>query len=314
MKYNLVCGIIKKIAGFGIWEVFRMNIGIIGAGKLGSALAIALSKSDFNISGVFSKSSESCQLLCEKLGMVMENSFDKVILNSEIIFLSIPDNYIDSMATEIAAYFKPESIKGKVFFHLSGALTSEALKPLENMGSFTGSFHPIQTFADRDNGWQKLYNCFFGFEGCGKAGEYAKTIVDKLNGRLILIKKEQKTLYHAAACMISNYSVTLFYVMRQMLIKTGMDEEEAVKAFMPLLKNTVDNIERLGDINALTGPVSRGDYKVVGQHLESLSNEMPEYEDIYRLLGRETVKIALQKGTINEDGTLELNKVLGDKE
>lgn len=306
--------LLKKIAGFGIWEVFGMNIGIIGAGKLGSALAIALSKSDFHISGVFSKSRESCQSLCEKIGMVMENSFDKVVLNSEIIFLSVPDNYIDSVAQKIAAYFKPELIKGKVFFHLSGALTSEVLKPLENMGAFTGSFHPIQTFADRDNGWQKLYNCFFGFEGCGKAGEYAKTIVDRLNGRLILIRKEQKTLYHAAACMISNYSVTLFYIMRQMLIKTGMDEEEAVKAFMPLLKNTVSNIERLGDIDALTGPVSRGDYKVVSQHLESLSNEMPEFEDIYRLLGRETVKIALQKGTINEDGALKLNKVLGDKE
>jgi predicted short-subunit dehydrogenase-like oxidoreductase (DUF2520 family) len=291
-----------------------MNIGIIGAGKLGSALAIALSKSEFGISGVFSKSEESCQLLCEKLGMAMVNSFDTAVLNSDVIFLCIPDNYIDSMALKIAAYFEAELIKGKVFLHLSGALTSEVLRPLENMGAFTGSFHPIQTFADRDNSWQKLYNCFFGFEGCGEAGECAKTIADRLNGRVISIRREQKTLYHAAACMISNYSVTLFYIMRQMLIKTGMDEDEAVKAFMPLLKNTVDNIERLGDIDALTGPISRGDYKVVSQHLESISNEIPEYEDIYRLLGRETIKIALQKGNINEVDVLELNEVLGNKE
>lgn len=291
-----------------------MNVGIIGAGKLGSALAIALSKSGFGISGVFSKSVESCQLLCEKLGMVMVNSFDIAVLNSDVIFICIPDNYIDNMALKIAAYFEPELIRGKVFLHLSGALTSEVLKPLENMGAFAGSFHPIQTFADRDNGWQKLYNCFFGFEGCVEAGECAKTIADRFNGRMISIRREQKSLYHAAACMISNYSVTLFYIMRQMLIKTGMDEDEAVKAFMPLLKNTVDNIERLGDINALTGPISRGDYKVVSQHLESIANEIPEYEDIYRLIGRETIKIALQKGNINEVDVLELNKVLNSKE
>lgn len=291
-----------------------MNIGIIGAGKLGSALAIALSKLGFCVAGIFSRSEESCRLLCEKLGIVMVNSFDTAVLNSDVIFLCVPDNYIDSMALKIAAYFEPELIRGKVFFHLSGALTSEVLKPLENVGAFTGSFHPIQTFADRDNGWQKLYNCFFGFEGCGEAREYAKTIADRVNGRLILIRKEQKTLYHAAACMISNYSVALFYIMRNMLIKTGMDEDEAIKAFMPLLKNTVDNIEKLGDINALTGPISRGDYKVVSQHLESISKEMPEYEDIYRFLGRETIKIALQKGTINEEGVLGLNEVLGDKE
>lgn len=272
-----------------------MNAGIIGAGKLGSALAIALSKAGFCICGIYSKSEESCQLLCRKLNIDVANNLGTVVRKSDVIFVCLPDNDIENMALRIASHFEPELIRSKVFFHVSGALTTEVLKPLENLGAFTGSFHPIQTFADRENGWEKLYDCFFGFEGCNEAGECAETIVGRLNGRLIFISKEHKPLYHAAACIISNYTVTLFHIMFKMLIRTGMNEDAAVNAFMPLLKNTVDNIEGLGYISALTGPISRGDHKVVEQHLKSLSYEIPEVEDIYRLLGRETVDIALKK-------------------
>lgn len=281
-------------------RIIGMNIGIIGAGKLGSALAIALSKCGFCISGICSKSQESSQLLCRKLDINEINSIEATVQKSNVIFLCVPDNHIDSVALSTAAYFKNQSLESKVFFHLSGALTSEVLRSLEDLGAFVGSFHPIQTFADRDNSWQKLYKCFFGFEGCSEAAKYAQTIVDRLNGTMILIKREQKTLYHAAACIISNYTVTLFHIMHQLLIKTGMDEEAAVNAFLPLLKNTVDNIERLGYIDALTGPISRGDHKVVGKHIEVLSNEVPGIEEVYKILGRETVDIATKKGNLNK--------------
>ncbi len=292
-------------------EESGMNIGIIGAGKLGNALAVAMDKFGFGISGIYSRSVESCQSLCDKLGLEMNNCLDTVIIKSDVIFLCVPDNDIDIMASRIATCFKSQSVSGKVFFHLSGALSSEALKPLEDLGAYTGSFHPIQTFADRENGWEKLPGCFFGFEGCDEAQKCAQKIADKLNSKIVFIKKEQKTLYHAAACMISNYTVTLFYIMHQMLLKSGIEEDVAVNAFMPLLKNTVDNIEKLGYINALTGPISRGDHKVVGQHIKSLSCEIPELTDIYRLLGKETIDIAVKKGNIKEDDVLRLNGVIG---
>lgn len=287
-----------------------MNIGIIGAGRLGNALAIALDKYGFGISAVYSKSEESCRELCNKLGLVMNNSLDQVITKSDVIFLCIPDNDIDIMASRIAGTFKREEVLGKVFFHLSGALSSEVLKPLEDLGAYTASFHPIQTFADRETGWQKLPGCFFGFEGCCEAQNCAQSIVDKLGAKLVFIRKEQKTLYHAAACMISNYTVTLFHVMSKMLLKTGIEEAVAVDAFIPLLRNTVDNIEKLGYIDALTGPISRGDHKVVEQHLKSLSNEIPELTDIYRLLGKETIDIAVKKGSIKEEDVQRLKMAL----
>jgi len=279
-----------------------MNVGIIGAGRLGSAFAIALSKAGFRIGGVYSKSEESCRLLCQKVGIEMKNSIEIVVQNSDLILLAVPDNHIGSIASEFASCINKEYIEKKIFLHLSGALTSDILQPLRNLGAFTGSFHPIQTFADKDNGWKKLYNCFFGFEGCSKAVECVEAIVDKLDGKLVSIKKEQKNLYHAAACIISNYTVTLFHIMNQLLEKTGIDNKTATDAFLPLLKNTVDNIEKLGYINALTGPISRGDHKVIAKHIDSILKEAPEYETIYKVLGKHTVDIAMKRENLsNED-------------
>lgn len=288
-----------------------MKVGIIGAGKLGSALAMVLSKVGYSICGIYSKSEESSKLLCKKIGIELKNSIEETVQCSDIIFLSVPDNHIEQIASEIAYCVKKDIVEKKVFLHVSGALTSEVLKPLEDLGAFTGSFHPIQTFADRDNAWQKLFNCYFGFEGCSEAKKYVEIILDKLNGRIIPIKREQKNLYHAAACIISNYTVTLFHIMHQLLIKTGLDEESATNAFLPLLKNTVDNIERLGYIKALTGPISRGDHKVVAKHIDALAKETPEFGAIYRMLGGQTVDIALQRGTISEEDVGRLIELLG---
>jgi len=287
-----------------------MKVGIIGAGRLGSAFAIALDKSGFCIGGIYSKSGESSRALCKKLGIETNNSIEEAVLKSDIVLLAVPDNLIGGIASEIASSIKGEHIEKKVFLHLSGAMTSDVLQPLAILGAFTGSFHPIQTFADRDSGWQKLYNCFFGFEGCSEALKYAETIVDKLGGKLVFIKKEQKNLYHAAACIISNYTVTLFHIVYKLLLKAGIDDKLATDAFLPLLKNTVDNIEKLGHIYALTGPISRGDHKVVSKHIDSLSKEVPEYEDIYKMLGRLTVDIAMQRGSLSAEEEKRLIELL----
>jgi predicted short-subunit dehydrogenase-like oxidoreductase (DUF2520 family) len=287
-----------------------MNVGVIGAGRLGSAFAMTLSKAGFCIGGIYSKSEESSTLLCNKLGIERENTIEAAVQNSDIILLAVPDNRIGDIASEIASCIDKQYLNNKIFLHLSGAMTSEVLQSLEDVGAFTGSFHPIQTFADRDNGWQKLYNCYFGFEGCGEAQKYVETIVDKLQGKLVFIKKDQKNLYHAAACIISNYTVTLFHIVYQMLIKAGIDDKLATDAFLPLLKNTADNIGTLGHINALTGPISRGDHSVVSKHIDALSKEIPEYEAIYKMLGRHTVDLAALRGSLSEEQEKRLIELL----
>jgi len=98
------------------------------------------------------------------------------------------------------------------FYSYERSAHSKSLKASENLGAYTGSLHPIQSVADKDSGWKKLYNIYYGFEGCEEALKHALTVVKSFEGKLIKIKEQDKTLYHAAACIISNYTVTLSYV------------------------------------------------------------------------------------------------------
>lgn len=287
-----------------------MNIGIFGAGKVGCALAVGLKNNGFNISGVYSKSCNSQEYLCAKLGKAFANILEDTIKSSDLIFISVSDDNIREAAGEIAQKINNDLLCAKTFIHLSGALTTQALEPLESAGAYTGSLHPIQSIADKDDGWKKLYNIYYGFEGCEEAEKQALNVVKSFEGSLIKIKKQDKPLYHAAACIISNYTVTLSYAAHEILESMGLDRETTIKAFLPLIRNTVDNIERLGIIGALTGPVSRGDHSVIEEHIKALDCLDNKLVKLYKVLGRKTFEIAIEKGSLTDEAIQKLEKIL----
>ncbi|HPC99792.1 MAG TPA: DUF2520 domain-containing protein [Acetivibrio sp.] len=287
-----------------------MNIGIIGAGRVGCAFGIGLKNSGFSVAGVYSRSDESQRFLSSKLELNCINGLRETVKNSEVILISVPDNSIKDLAVEIIQKTEAEHVDSKTFIHLSGALTSEVLEPLQKAGAFVGSLHPVQTFADRENGWEKLYNIYYGFEGCDKARDIALRIIKAFEGKIIHIDKKDKPLYHMAACIISNYTVTLSHVAGKILENIGIDGEDAAKVFLPLIQNTVDNIGKFGSAGALTGPISRGDYKVVEEHIKALIGLEPQISDIYKILGQKTIDLALIKGTLLDDSADKLRSLL----
>ena len=289
-----------------------MKIGIIGAGRMGCALALGLKQKGFTISGIYSRNEESARALSGKLDNSCCDSLTGTVKNANVIFIAVPDNAIESVASEIASIAGHAGIWGKTFFHCSGGLTSEVLNPLEKLGGYTGSFHPIQTFADKENGWKGLENSYFGFEGSSEARKDADTIIRAFGGRILDVRKEDKPLYHAAACILSNYLVTLSWVAGNLFSTIGIDHDAGVKALMPLLEKTVKNIDTMGSLNALTGPISRGDYGVVQGHVKALQQKSPGTVDLYKILGRAAVEMALKRGSICEEDSDKLNEVLRD--
>ena len=286
------------------------KVGIIGAGRLGCSAAMALFNKGFEIAGVFSKSPESQNFLCGMLGLRFKNDLRMTVEKSDIIFITVPDSQIPSVAGLIAKELEQTAVGGKYFLHMSGALTSQVLEPIYRLGGFTGSLHPIQTVADREKSWKSLEGIFFGFEGCDGIRCTAENIVGALNGRMLSIKKEDKPLYHAAACIMSNYMVTIAHAAGILLEGIGIDAGTGVNAFAPLLENTINNIKAYGSRNALTGPVSRGDYEVVRGHIEALSEKKPDMVNLYKTLGLTTTEIALDKGSIDREVADNLRRVL----
>lgn len=292
-----------------------LKVGIIGAGRVGCSLALALARKGAEITGVYSRSAEWVGFLGRELGREYGNDMESVLRDAEVVFLCVTDTQLPDMAKQVAEAC-PRDISGKVFLHCSGALTSDVLEPLRGAGGHTGSLHPIQTFPDRETGWKGMFGIFFGFEGDPCAGESAASIASLLQGELLTLKKEGKPLYHAAACVLSNYMVILAHTAGRLLEQAGIPAEEGLRAFRPLLENTVRNIAGMGSVKALTGPVSRGDTGVVAEHLQAMKNAQaigtldPEAEELYRILGRATVELAREKGSIDREKAGELEKLL----
>lgn len=277
-----------------------MKIGIIGAGKVGCAFAIALADRGAEIAGVCSRTPQAAEYLSNRLDIAPAGDVIQLVKAADVVLLTVPDGAIAETAVQISRSCGCADIGGKTFLHCSGALASAVLEPLSKAGAYTGSLHPVQTFADRKNGWKGMSGIYFGFEGSEGAADCASKLVGLLNGVLLDIRPEAKPLYHAAACILSNYTVTLSYVSGMLLERAGIDRDTGVRAFMPLLRNTVENIAAAGSVNALTGPVARGDWSTVAGHIAALDEKDNTIAGLYRVLGKMTVRLALEKGSIDE--------------
>jgi len=209
----------------------------------------------------------------------------------------VPDRAIAGTAAAIskAGGFRP----GQLVIHMSGALPAEALAPAREAGAAVMSVHPLQSFANIEVAVRNLPGSFFSIQGDPAGMETARQIVADLAGRCFELPPEGKPLYHLGACAASNYLVALVHFAVNIYRQTGMDEETALAALLPLVKGTVANIESLGPAKALTGPVARGDISTLETHLAALKQLPDEYMGLYSTLGAYTAGVALEKGTID---------------
>ena len=100
-------------------------------------------------------------------------------------------------------------------------------------------------------------------------------MVRAIGGKPFTVAEKDRPLYHAAACIASNYLVTLMYLSQQLYMTLGLSADEARRTFWPLVQGTITNIEQKGIPDALTGPVSRGDRGTILKHLEAMQSGMP---------------------------------------
>ena len=288
------------------------SIGIIGTGKSAAALLKHFKNNNVRISGLWGRNTEKSL----SLGRIFEvNSFlskRELIDASEIIILAVSDDSIRELSDQIASEIASEIIKarinsdllqgktlsGKTFIHLSGTLSSSEMDSLSELGADILSAHIIQSLAGASvsaSGLQPsdiLDGVWFSLEGDMAAVSSFKEVLDFCKNPSFVISKENKPLYHAAMCVISNYLVTLLNSGFKMLEATGLDIEEAYKVTLPLINGTLKNIEKLGSIDALTGPIARGDVLTVEKHLSAIRNSCPDVLPLYCSMGMETVKIS----------------------
>ena len=294
---------------------------IIGPGRLGLALAIALQEADYPIVAFVSRrvshARKAARLFNETEKLVRPLGADQLtqLPQSDLIIIATPDDAIEEIARRLAAAESVSSrpsrnARRRTVLHTSGALSSEVLGALAQTGFHTGSLHPLVSVSEPSAGAQALRGAFFCLEGDKAARKLAGKIVSDLGGASFSIRPENKALYHAAAVMASGHVVALFDLATQMLAACGLNPRSARRILLPLVESAIANLKVFNTAAALTGTFSRGDVATVKRHLKALSQkELEEAFTVYKLLGLHSVEMA-QKNGIEPKARNQIRKLL----
>jgi predicted short-subunit dehydrogenase-like oxidoreductase (DUF2520 family) len=294
----------------------KPSIAVIGAGRLGQALAIALNSCDYPIVALVARRRRKAEQAATLLGgsprpRALGASDLAELPPANLFLISTPDDVIEHTAQRLSKLFGNEN--RATVLHTSGALSSEVLGSMAAVGFETGSIHPLVSISEPDLGAEALHGAFYCLEGTRKAKTVAASLVRDLGGNSFTIKPEHKALYHAAAVMTSPHLVSLFDLASELLAACGLSRGKSQQVLAPLLESTVNNLKTSNTQRALTGTFARGDVATVRRHLEALSGkELAEALEVYKLLGLHSLKLA-EKSGLDPQLSKQIRKILKSK-
>jgi predicted short-subunit dehydrogenase-like oxidoreductase (DUF2520 family) len=260
----------------------KPRIAIVGAGNLGTALALSLHRAGYGIETIVArsggKSLQQARSLAKAVGAKAVVSAADV--KSELVWFCVPDS---ETARAARAFAGQSSWKGRVAVHSSGALTSDELALLRRRGAAVASVHPLMTFVQGSR--PLLSGVPFAIEGDAGAVRLARTIVQELGGVPYTIRKQDKAAYHAWGTFASPLLTALLAVTEEVAKLSGVRGEAAKGRMIPILRQTLANYAEFGAARGVSGPIIRGDVETVKRHLKVLRG-IPAARDVYSVLAQ----------------------------
>jgi len=289
----------------GIEKNNKPDIGFIGAGTVGTALAVRLSRIGYRVAAVSSRTRASAQKLAETVsGCRAYEDGQGVADVSQLVFVTTPDDVIAPVVSRIRWH------EGQGVVHCNGAASTDILEPARAFGAHVGAFHPLQTFASVSQAIDNIPGSTFAIEAEEPLFIILRGMVSDLGGNWVKLDSGDKVLYHTAAVFACNYLYTLVKMATDLWQTFGVPTQQATEALLPLLRGTLRNVENVGLPNCLTGPIARGDLGTIRNHLAALRRSAPGLLSTYRELGLQTIPIALAKGRIDNNRAEELEALL----
>ena len=278
------------------------RIGIIGAGRLGSALAHALLAAGYPLEMISSRQLSDAERLVSSLPAVSSVTVDNLVQKCDFVFLAVPDEYISELASSLP--WSPS----QAVIHSSGSLNLDVLSVAKKKGSLTGCLHPVQTFLKRDSPLEsrdRFANIVCGIEADSPLDIWLVELVESLGAYSIRLENVDRALYHSAAVFASNYVVALLSAATRIWTLSGLSEREGRMALQHIMNVSVNNLADSTFSDAMTGPFARGDWQTVKKHLSALDSE-PEMQKLYSRLGLEL----LSASQIDLDVKIKITKLL----
>lgn len=274
---------------------------IMGAGVVGTALAARLVRAGVPVAGLHGRQAELSDAASAISGVLASSGeIPDIVSESDVIIISVRDERIKEVAERLVR--EKRLRKNQVLLHTSGAnAAGDILAVARPHVRGLGTLHPLVSFADPRLAVVGMKTVAFGLEGDPVARHAAARLVGLMGARFVVLESRNLALYHAGAVLVSNYVVVLADLGRSLLVEAGVPADQALPALIPLMTSVVQNLAQVGLPAALTGPVERGDVSSVARHLETLGERAPALVGLYKLMGREVLRIALTKAPLDSD-------------
>jgi predicted short-subunit dehydrogenase-like oxidoreductase (DUF2520 family) len=268
---------------------------VMGAGVVGTALAARFLRASVPLLGLHGRQTGLSDEARAASGVVAsEGEIPDVLSAADVVVVAVRDERIPEVARRLVDEKRLRS--HQVLLHTSGAhAAASVLAAARPHVRGVGTLHPLMSFADARLAIDGVPQLAFGVEGDEPARAAAEQLVGALGGRAVVLDAAGLPLYHAGAVLASNYVVAMVDAARRLFVAAGVPEGEALPALVPLLWSVLQNLVALGLPDALTGPVERGDVSTVEAHLRGLASRAPELVDLYRVAGRDVLRLAHAK-------------------
>lgn len=280
-------------------------IGIIGAGAVGTALGVGLSRAGWRVHAVASRDAgrrERFRGLVDGTRAFSEPT--ALVEEVELIIVAVPDDAVAEVAAGIRMY------GGQAMVHTSGVLGPEVLSPAMAAGTQIGSFHPLVAFADTERAVAALHGATVAIEGDDQLAGLLAEMAEALGAVPVRLAPGAKAAYHAAAVLAAGGFVALLDAIAELGRVAGLDEAGALAIYGPLIEQTLGNARALGIQAALTGPITRGDRGTLEAHLAALREHAPGVLDLYVAAAEREIALAEGRGALTPEAARNLRSSL----
>lgn len=282
-------------------------IGIVGAGAVGTALGVALSRAGWPIHAVASRDAarrERFRSLVEVNRAFVDP--EPLVEEVELIILAVPDDVVGPLASTLRMY------SGQAMIHTSGALGAEVLTPAMAAGTQVGSFHPLIAFADTERAVAALHGATVAIEADDQLAAMLAAMAEAIGATPVRLAPGAKAAYHAAAVLAAGGFVALLDAIAELGRVAGLDEAGSLAIYGRLIEGTLGNARALGIGAALTGPITRGDLGTLRAHLDTLRAHAPRALELYVAAARREVELAEGRGVLAPEVARSMRGTLDD--
>ena len=280
----------------------RLSVGVISAGRVGTAVGAALERRGHVVSALVARSERSRELAARTLPEARVADPVEVARIAELLVLAVPDTALPTVVAELAeaGAVRP----GHIVLHTAGAVGWSVLRPFVDVGAVVVAAHPAMTFVGSCEDVERLEGCAWALTAPDEIGlTVGQMLVMETGGLPVIVDESRRALYHAALAHGANHLVTLVNdaveALGAALVAHPGDGTEpdvgpdpdglAARVLSPLLHAALDNALARGDA-ALTGPVMRGDAVTVARHLDVLEDLDVDLAGGYRALALRTAR------------------------